>query len=293
MQKASELGKIEVVTTGTFIDKLTGINGIPKGRITEIFGDEGMGKSSICLQMVAAAQKQGLKCLWIDCEYSYEAGYAASLGVDNELVSVIRKEYAEAMLEELDSVIDQGWGLIILDSVGGLTPRAEIEKGAEGRVIGAQAGLVARLCRRIVPVLDSKKIAMIVINHSLVDIMSGKILSSGGKKLAYHKSISIRLKNKMNAVLKVGDRKVGRVVMGEVKKNKLAATEGLEVEGHLLFGQGFSTEQDVLDAALEKGCITKSGNSYYFFAAKLGVGLAKAREALKDPVLLEQVKAAL
>jgi recombination protein RecA len=293
MLKASELEKVEVIVTGTFLDKCTGIGGIPRGRITEIFGDEGMGKSSICLQMVAAAQKQGLKCLWVDVEYSYEAGYAASLGVDNSKLSVLRQEYAEATLEELDGCMDEGWDLIIFDSIGGLTPRAEIEKGAEGKVIGAQAGIVARFCRRMVPALATKNIAMIVINHAFVDLMSGKIMSSGGKKLAFHKSIAIRLKNKMGAVLKQGDRKVGRVVVAEVKKNKLAATEGLEVEGHLLFGEGFSGQADVIDSAIERGVITKTGNSYFFAAKKLGVGLAKVREALKDPVLLEEIKAAL
>ena len=282
MLKASELEKVEAITTGTFLDKCTGINGIPRGRITEIYGDEGMGKSSVCLQMVANAQKQGLKCLWVDVEYSYEAGYAASLGVDNEKLSVLRQEYAEATLVELDDCIDQGWDLIILDSIGGLTPRAEIEKGAEGKVIGAQAGIVARFCRRMVPALATKNIAMVVINHAFVDLMSGKIMSSGGKKLAFHKSIAVRLKNKMGSVLKKGDRKIGRIVVAEVKKNKLAATEGLEVEGHLLFGQGFESSRDRLEELIEEGKVTKTGNSYFFEGQKMGVGLNKAAAWLKE-----------
>lgn len=292
---ADSIEDVQAIPTGLFLDKLTGIGGIPRGVITEIFGDEGIGKSSLCLQAVANAQKQGLRCLFADVEWSYAAGYATSLGVDNSKLGLIRERLAEDMLDKLSEEIDAGnWDLVILDSIGGILPRAEAEKGAEGKTIGGQAGLIAKFCRKVVPGLSVTNTALVVINHSFIDIMSGKLLTSGGKKLAYHKSLSIRLKQKQGVSLKQGDRKVGKVVIGEVRKNKLAGTEGLELDGQLLFGQGFSASADLLADAIDKGIIFKKGNTFYFGEEKLGVGLGKVRSVIEaDALLAEKIKLAI
>jgi recombination protein RecA len=289
---ASEIQDVEVIPSGLFIDNLTGIGGIPRGVITEIFGDEGIGKTSVCLQLVANAQQQGLKCLWADVEWSYSAKYAESLGVDNEKLGLIREEFAEESLDLLEDEIRKGcWDLIILDSIGGLTPRAEIEKGIDGRVIGAQANLVAKFCRKVVPPLSQHKTALVVINHQLIDIMTGKLLTSGGKKLAYHKSLSIRFRQKSGVSLKQGDRKVGKVVIGEVRKNKMAPTEGLMLDGQLIFGTGFSAAADILNIAIDTGVVTKKGATYYFGEQKLAVGLGKTRNLIEeDEALAEAIK---
>lgn len=292
---ADSIEKTDVIKTDLFIDRLTGIGGIPRGVITELFGDEGIGKSSVCLQIVAAAQKFGLRCLWVDVEWSYEPQYAVSLGVNNSKLGLIRERYAELALEKLEEETDAGnWDLIILDSVGGILPRAEAEKSVDGKTIGGQASIMAKFCRKIVPALKINNTALVVINHAFIDIMSGKLLTSGGKKLAYHKSLSIRFKLKQGVVLKQGDRKVGKVVVGEVRKNKLAATEGLEIDGQLIFGIGFSTAADMLNDALERGTIVKKGNTYYFGIEKLGIGLSKVRKQIEeDPLLAEKIKHAL
>jgi recombination protein RecA len=279
---ADSIAEVEVIPTGLFVDKLTGIGGIPRGVITEVFGDEGIGKSSLCLQIVANAQKQGLRCLWTDIEYSFVPRYAASLGVNLGVLGLIRERYAEATLDKVEEALDGGkWDLVILDSIGGVLPRAEAEKGAEGKTIGGQAGLLAKFCRKIVPLLSINKVALIAINHSFIDIMSGKLLTSGGRKLAYHKALSIRLKLKQGVSLKQGDRKVGKVVVGEVKKNKLAGTEGMELDGSLVFGSGFSAIHDQFEDEFEKGIITKRGNTYFRGKTKIGVGRIKATEWLK------------
>ena len=292
---ANEVAEVEVIPTDLFIDNLTGIGGIPRGVITEIFGDEGIGKSSLCLQLVANAQKLGLRCLWVDVEWSYSAAYAEILGVDNAKLGLMRERFAETILDALEEEIDAGnWDLVIFDSIGGITPRAEVEKGIDGKVIGGQAGLLAKFCRKVVPSLRINNVALVVINHQFVDIMSGRLLTSGGKKLAYHKSLSIRLKTKSGVTIKQGDRKVGKVVIGEIRKNKLAATEGLMLDGQLIFGTGFSVGADLLNLALDKGVITKTGNTYWFGKEKLGVGLGKARDAIQDDeALMEQIKAKL
>jgi len=295
IQFASSVGDVEVIPTGLFVDKLSGVGGVPRGVITEIFGDESIGKSSFCLQAVAAAQKQGFQCLWADIEWSYDVRYAESLGVDNSTLGLIRERFAEETLDAIEEAIESGkWDLIVLDSIGGILPRAEAEKGAGEKTIGGQAGLIARFCRKVVPLLRMKNVALVVINHSFVDIMSGKIMTSGGKKLSYHKSLSIRFKQKFGVTIKQGDRKVGKVVVGEVKKNKLAATEGLELDGQLIFGVGFSASADVLNDAIDKKVITKKGNTFFFGDEKLGIGLNKVRTLLQEnETLLERIKQAI
>lgn len=289
---ADSVEEVDVIPSGLFIDKLTGIGGIPRGVITEIFGDEGIGKSSVCLQLVASAQSRGLRCLWADVEWSYGASYAKSLGVDNSKVGLIRERYAEATLDGIEEAVESGeWDLVVLDSIGGILPRAEAEKGADGKTIGGQAGLIAKFCRKVVPLLRIHNVALVVINHSFIDIMSGKLLTSGGKKLSYHKSLSIRFKQKQGVSIKQGDRKVGKVVVGEVRKNKLANTEGLELDGQLIFGLGFSAAADLLGNAIDRGVITKKGNTYFYGETKLGIGLGQARKALENnEELVESIK---
>lgn len=292
---ADSIEDVDVIPTGLFVDRLTGVGGIPRGVITEIFGDEGIGKSSLCLQAIASAQQRGHRCLWADVEWSYSTSYATSLGVDNSKLGLLRERFAETTLDAIEEEIESGkWDLIVLDSIGGILPRAEAEKGSDGKTIGGQAGLIAKFCRKIVPLLQLNNVALIVINHSFIDIMSGKLLTSGGKKLAYHKSLSIRFKQKQGVSLKQGDRKVGKVVTGEVRKNKLAATEGLELDGQLIFGTGFSASADLLNDAIDRGIITKKGNTYYFNQQKLGIGLGKVRQMFEaDATLTEKVKLAL
>jgi len=292
---ADSIEDVDVIKTGLFLDKLTGIGGIPRGAITEIFGDEGIGKSSVCLQLVAAAQAAGLRCLWADVEWSYTPAYAVMLGVDNSKLGLIRDEIAESVLDTIEDAVRSGdWDLVILDSIGGILPRAEAEKGAEGKTIGGQAGLIAKFCRKVVPQLSINNVALVVINHAFTDIMSGRLMTSGGKKLAYHKSLSIRLKQKQGVSVKQGDRKVGKVVIGEVRKNKMSGTEGLELDGTLVFGTGFSIGADLLSDAIERGIIDKRGTTYYLWDEKLGVGLQRVRKMVEDDAALAgRIKTAL
>lgn len=293
MQYANSLLNVEVIQTGTFLDKLTGIGGIPRGRITEIFGEAGLGKSSISLQAIATAQQDGYKCLFADVEWAYDARYAGMLGVDNAKLGLVREQFAEDVLDILEEEINKnGWDLVVLDSIGGLLPRAEAEKDAGGKTIGSQASLVARFCRKLVPILALRNCALIVLNHSFTDIMSGKVKSSGGQKLDFHKSISIRLKPKYGTVLKVGDKIVGKVITGQVKKNKLASTEGLELDARIIFGEGFSKTADLLQDALDAGIFEKRGNTFYFENEKLGM-ISKVRELMKDESFSDKIKQAL
>lgn len=281
------------IKTGTFLDKLTGIQGIPRKRITEVFGDAGVGKSSVCLQAVAGGQREGARTLWVDVEFSFDERYAATLGVDTSSLGLLQERFAEDTLDTLEKEIDAGnYDLAILDSIGGLLPRQEAEKGAGEKTIGGQASLVARFCRKIVPLLALRNVALVVINHSFTDLMSGKIKTSGGAKLDYHKSISIRLKVNPTVALKVGDKKVGKVIIAEVRKNKLAATEGMTLDTRLLFGEGFSAQADLLQDAIDAGVFTKTGNTFHFRGEKLGM-ISKVREWIKIPENETLIKEAL
>lgn len=279
----SEYNEITSIATGiSGFDKLSGIGGFPRKRISEIWGEAGIGKSSICLQLIANAQKDGLKCLFADAEWSFDLNYARSLGVDTSKLGLLQEQHAEAILDALVEEIESGkWDLVVLDSVGGLLPRAEIEKGAEGKVIGGQASLIARFSRKIVPLLVIKDVALVVINHSFTDLMSGRLKTSGGQKLDYHKSYSIRLK-KANKRVMSGENHVGNIIEIEVRKNKISNTMGQTAEATLLFGQGFSVEADLLAELLESGEVTRKGNTFFRNGEKLAVGLARAREALKQ-----------
>jgi recombination protein RecA len=292
---ADSIEDVDVIPTGLFIDKLTGIGGIPRGVITEIFGDESIGKSSLCLQLVASAQKQGLRCLWVDIERSFIPAYATHLGVDNSKLGIIREHFAESAIDLLEESADNGeWDLIVFDSIGAILPRSIAEKGADGKTMGAQSRLISDFCKRIIPIIATHNIALVAINHSFIDIMSGKLLTSGGKKLRYYKSLSLRLKQKQGVSVKQGERKVGKVVIGIVQKNKMSGTEGLEIEGTLIIGTGFSAGADLLNDALEKEVISKRGNTYYFGEVKLALGLGKTRTLVEgDEQLQEKIKVAL
>lgn len=292
MKYADSVEEVRAIKTGTFIDKVTGIGGLPRGRITEIYGDESVGKSTIMFQAIATAQQNKLKCLFVDTEWSYDSLYATSLGVDNSNLGLIRHKHAEDALDEVEEEIGRGyWDLVVLDSVGGLLSRGESEKDAGGKTIGSQAGLMARFCRKIVPILYTTDTALVVLNHIFTDIMTGQLKTSGGKKLAYHKSLSIRLRNKTGALLKQGEKTVGKVIKVSVTKNKVASTEGMEIESRIIFGDGFSSSADLLEDAIEAGIVTKTGNSYFFEGEKLGM-ISKVRTLLKDdPTFSEKLKA--
>lgn len=293
--RASELEDVPVIKTGTFIDKLSGIKGVPRQRITELYGDENVGKTTIGLQIVAGAQNEGAVCLWADVEHNFVAKYATSLGVDTKALSLARTETAEEMLDLIEAEIrTKKYDLVILDALGALSTRAEQEKQSGEKVIAGQASIVARFCRKLVPLLTFNNVAMVVINHSFVDLMSGAIKSAGGKKFSYHKRLSIRLKVNPMVALKSSGEKVGKVVVATVMKNHLANTEGMTTDVQLIFGRGFSMEADLLNDAIDKGLIQKQGNTYLFGSIKLGVGLAKARKALEaDAALSAKVSDAL
>lgn len=274
----------DVIPTGLKLDSATGIGGIPTRKITEVFGPYSVGKTTLGLSLIAAAQAEGRKCLWADIEFAWDEKYALALGVNLTQVGLIQEQVAEDALDDiLDFAAKEEEALIVIDAIGALHPRVEAEKASDAKSIGTQAKMVAIFCRRIVPLLALRNHALVVLNHSFKDVMSGANKTSGGQKLEYHKSLSIQLKQKFGvAVTRASDgAKVGIVIEAEIMKNKLAATVGSKVELMMIPGSGFSKEHDRLQAMLDSGEVTKKGNSYFRGKTKMGVGLRAAREWLK------------
>jgi len=179
---AEEIGDVQVLKTDTFLDDLTGVFGLPKERIIEFYGAEKTGKSTASVHVIAAAQRQGLRCLLVDVEHSFTPKYAADLGVDNGKLGVIRELYAEDIIDKTEEAIKSGeWDLVVFDSIGSLSSRVEDEKKAEERTIGVQASLMGRFVRKLAPQVSYRKMVFIGINHSRTDIMTGKITTMGGR----------------------------------------------------------------------------------------------------------------
>lgn len=277
----------EVISTGMpVLDRATGINGIPTRRITEIYGLKSVGKSTLALTLVAHAQKDGRKCLWLDQEFTFDfEGYAQKLGVNLDKLMFVQEQIAETALDDaLDFAAKEKDCLIVIDSIGALHPRVEAEKNSDGKIIGGQAKLVSTFCRRIIPLLMMQNSALLVINHSFNDIMNhGVEKTSGGQKLDYHKALSIKLKQAFGKqVTRASDgAKVGVVIEAEIMKNKMAGTVGTKVDLMMVPGSGFSVEHDKLQDLLESGEVVKKGQTYWMGDVKMGIGAKKAREYLK------------
>jgi len=293
--KASEspYKKLVSVPTGfASLDKILGTGGVSLRKITEISGAFSVGKSTLALSIVAQAQKQKLDTLWVDCEFSFDQTYAEGLGVDCDNLDLIQERFAETSLDETEAWLEAHKNaVVVLDSIGGLLPRAEAEKSAEGKTIGSQAKLIATFCRKIVPLLAINNTALIVLNHEFTDLMSGRLMTSGGAKLGYHKSVWVRLK-KANKRLMQGETQVGDVIIAEIRKNKLAGTLKQECELQLLYGTGFNAQADVMETAKEK-LFEKRGQFYYWGEERVARGEAGLREAFKDPSFAEKVTQAL
>ena len=179
-----------------------------------------------------------------------------------------------------------------VDSIGGLLPRAEAEKGADGKTIGAQAKLIATFCRKVVPLLVMNNIGLLVLNHEFTDLMSGRLMTSGGAKLGYHRSLWIRLRKTTKRIMQA-DRQIGDVILAEIRKNKLAPTLKQSTELQLMYGDGFNPLADLLQSALDKEIIEKRGNTFYLDGEKLAVGMPKLRDKMKEPGFSEKLQKAL
>ena len=290
---ASPYKNLTIVSTGlSGLDRVIGLGGIPTRKITELSGSWSVGKSTLALTIIAEAQKRKMPVVLADTEIGFSQDYAEVLGVDCSDLDLIQERFGEDVLDALEEWIEKHKNAVaVLDSIGGLIIRAEAEKMSGEKVIGGQAKLIATFCRKIVPLLAIKNIALIVVNHEFTDLMSGKLMTSGGAKLAYHKSLWLRLKKENKRAMK-GDQQVGDVISVEVRKNKLAATLHQKTELTMIYGQGFHREADLMETAKEK-LFKKEGQFFTWEGERVARGENGLRDWFKIPENAERVKAGL
>lgn len=246
--KASQnsLDKFDIIQTPfPLLNESIG-GGIPSKKIIEVSGQASVGKSTLTLQIVAEFQRLKRPALWCDSELSFTNDYAKSLGVDcDSLDLLIQDTFAEALLDGLEEwATKHKNGIIVLDSIGNLLAKEEAEKGAEGRSIGLQARMIGSFTRRISPILALKNHTLIVLNHTFTDLNTGRLKTSGGLKLEYAKSLWITLKRSYGKAPKRSSNGLKTILFieVEVRKNKVAATEGMKCDLELEQGKGFATE---------------------------------------------------
>ncbi|PJF39227.1 MAG: recombinase RecA [Phototrophicales bacterium] len=290
---ADHIINIDVIPTGSLaIDLALGIGGIPRGRITEIYGPESSGKTTLCLSVVAEAQKLGGIAAFVDMEHALDPLYAEALGVDINNLYVSQPDTGEQALDIIEALVRSGtMDVVILDSVAALVPRAEIEGEMGASHVGLQARLMSQALRKIAGAVQQTNTAMIFTNQlrEKVGVMFGNPeTTSGGRALKFYASIRIDIRRIQS--IKQGQDIVGNRTRVKVTKNKVAPPFR-QAEFDIMYGAGFSKSGDILDLGTELGIIEKRGAFYRYNDGLIGQGRENAKEYLdKNPDLLYELE---
>ncbi|MCD6423367.1 MAG: recombinase RecA [Elusimicrobia bacterium] len=270
------LGKVEAIETGALaLDIALGIGGIPRGRITEIFGPEGGGKTTLALQIIANVQKKGGIAAFIDAEHAMDPDYAQKIGVDIKALYVAQPDSGEQALQICDTLIRSGSvDVIVVDSVAALVPKAELEGEIGEPTVGLQARLMSQSLRRLASAISKSRTAAIFINQIREKIGMGFSFGSGettpgGRALKFYSSVRIDIRRVGS--IKVKNEVVGARVKCKIAKNKVAPPFKI-CEFDIYFGKGIVRESSILDVAIDLSLVKKTGNTYYYKDQKLGVG---------------------
>ena len=276
--------EVESISTGCIsLDIALGIGGIPKGRVTEIYGPEASGKTTLCQHIVAEAQKSGGVCAFIDMEHALDARYAAKVGVDVEEMYISQPDTGEQALEIADSLVRSGAiDVIIVDSVAALVPRAELEGDMGDATMGNQARLMSQALRKLSGAIKQSNTAMVFTNQLRlkIGVMFGNPeTTTGGQALKYYASVRLDVR-KLQAI-KSGQQIVGNRVRVRVTKNKVAPPFR-QTEFDIMYDQGISRAGDLLDLGVEHEVIDKRGAFYSFGETRLGQGRENSKEYLNQ-----------
>ncbi|MFH1161744.1 MAG: recombinase RecA [Candidatus Jorgensenbacteria bacterium] len=285
--------KVETIPTGSFsLDLALGVGGFPKGRVIEIFGPESSGKTTLALHAVAEVQKHGGKAAFIDAEHALDPEYAGRIGVRVKDLIISQPDNGEEALNILESLVRSGIiGVVVIDSVAALTPRAEIEGEMGAQHMGLQARLMSQALRKLTAIAAKSGTIVIFINQTRMKIgivYGNPETTPGGMALKFYASVRIDIRRV--AQIKRGEEIVGNRVKAKVVKNKVASPFRI-AEFDIMYGEGISYEGDVLNSAIKYGVVSKSGASYSFGEEKLGVGFDTVRLKLKeDKKLLDTLR---
>jgi recombination protein RecA len=275
---------VDSIPTGSIsLDFALGIGGVPRGRVVEIFGPESSGKTTLALQVIAQAQKLGGMAAFVDAEHALDAGYAKKLGLDIDNLLVSQPDNGEQALEIVEVLVRSGGvDVVVVDSVAALVPRAEIEGEMGEAQMGLQARLMSQALRKLTGVVSKSKTSLIFINQlrEKIGVMFGNPeTTTGGRALKFY--ASVRMDIRRIASIKDGDVIIGGRTRVKVVKNKVAPPFR-EAEFDILYGEGISHEGDLLDLAVERKIVDKSGTWFAYSGERLGQGRENAKQFLRD-----------
>ncbi|WP_293445791.1 recombinase RecA [Persephonella sp.] len=274
---------VEAIPSGSLtLDLATGIGGIPRGRVTEVYGPESSGKTTLTLHLIAETQKMGGKAVFIDAEHAFDPKYAKAIGVNIDDLIISQPDYGEQALEIAETLIRSGAvDVVIIDSVAALVPKAELEGDIEDSNVGLHARLMSKAMRVLKGAVNKSNTALVLINQirEKVGVMFGNPeTTTGGRAIKFFADMRLEVRKKD---IKDSGEKVGSRVKVKVVKNKLAPPFK-EAEFDVIYGEGISKEGEILDLGEELGIIKKSGSWYSYGDQKIGQGREKAREFLKQ-----------
>jgi recombination protein RecA len=285
--------KVEVIPTGAIsLDLALGVGGIPRGRITEIYGPEASGKTTLCQHVIAQAQKTGGVAAFIDVEHAFDSAYAAKCGVNIEDLLIAQPDTGEQALEIAEALVRSGAvDVIVVDSVAALVPRAEIEGEMGDSHMGLHARLMSQALRKLSGAIKKSNTAVIFTNQlrQKIGVMFGNPeTTTGGMALKFY--ASVRLDVRPTDSIKVGENVIGTRVRVRVKKNKVAPPFH-KAEFDLLHNEGISREGDLIDTGVEMGVLEKRGAFYSFNGTRLAQGRENARTFLREnPAMLDEIE---
>jgi recombination protein RecA len=284
---------VDTISTGSLsVDIALGVGGVPRGRITEVFGPESSGKTTLCLSVVAQAQKLGGICAFIDMEHALDPKYCEVLGVDVDNLYISQPDTGEQAMEIAEELIRSGAiDVVVLDSVAALVPRAEIEGEMGDSHVGLQARLMSQALRKVAGALKQTNTAFLLTNQlrEKIGVMYGSPETTpGGRALRFYASVRLDIRRVQS--IKQGEEILGNRTRVKVVKNKVAPPFR-QAEFDLMYGAGFSLEGDVLDIGTELGLIEKRGAFYRYNDGLIGQGREAAKQYLKaNPDLLYEIE---
>ena len=286
---------VDTIPTGSLsLDLALGINGLPKGRIIEIYGPESSGKTTLAIHAIAQCQKQGGIAAFIDAEHAFDRNYAAALGVDIDNLLISQPDNGEQALEITENLIRSGAiDIIVVDSVAALVPKAEIEGEMGDSKMGLQARLMSQAMRKLTGTIGKTGSACIFINQlrEKIGVMFGNPeTTTGGNALKFYASVRLDIRKSGSAIKDKEGNVVGNHVRVKVVKNKLAAPFRI-AEFDITYGKGISKTGEIIDIGVDQNIIEKSGSWYSYNGSKIAQGRESAKRFIEDnPELAEEIE---